>query len=415
MRVALRRDNQQWVFDKTVNETGKVFHFQGPGRGRLPASVKQHDMISKHVAKSAMRLLEIARTEEAIGHRETALELYLEASFVFASAQHPIFENTDEKLQLHALSIHCFDKVRELAPTPIERLVIPWGDRSVFGNLHLLPDRRTAPCVIVIPGCDMTKEMYPSPIANQAMQRGMHVITVDGPGQGECNIAGIHMTADNYADAMVAVVDHLLTRPEVDPDRIVLLGLSFGTHWAVQTVARDHRIKACANMWASMCDKRYLMDQESPRYKQLFAYMTGATTEDEVDAIADAMAVDDVVEQIECPMLISTGEFDPRTPLDELYALYDRMSCPRQLWVHEDQHHMTTTTGRANGSDRGLWDLDSYSWAIDWLRDRLQGKSMSHDGEVCYVTPGGSGPNGTSARPGRSWVDAYRLASQLPS
>ena len=55
------------------------------------------------------------------------------------------------------------------------------------------------------------------------------------------------MTADNYADAIVAVVDELVARPEVDSDQIVLLGLSFGSHWAVQTVARERHIKACAN------------------------------------------------------------------------------------------------------------------------------------------------------------------------
>jgi hypothetical protein len=139
------------------------------------------------------------------------------------------------------------------------------------------------------------------------------------------------------------------------------------------------------------------------------AYMTGAATEEEIDAIAAAMSVSGVMRDITCPTLISTGEFDPRTPLPELYGLYDSMTCPRQLWVHEDQHHMTTPTGRANGSDRGLWDLDSYSFGIDWLRDRLQGRALEHSGAVTYLTPGGSGPNGTSGRFARSWVEAYNL------
>lgn len=412
MRVRLRRDSQQWIYDRTVNETGKVFHFQGAGRGRLPASVKQHDMISKHVSKLGLRLLDVARQEEASEHPETALELYCEAAFVFASAQHPIFETNEEKRLLHGLSIQCYDKVRELAPYPIEHLAVPWGDRHVYGNLHLLPDRRKAPCVIVIPGCDMTKEMYPYPVANHAHQRGMHVISVDGPGQGECNIDGTHMTADNYAEAMTAIIDELVTRPEIDPDQIVLLGLSFGSHWAMQTTVRDDRIKACCVCWASICDKGILLEEESPRYKQLFAYMTGAATEDEVDAIAAEMAIDDEIAEIGCPTLITVGEFDPRSPLDELFALYDKMTCPRELWVHEDQHHMASPTGRSNGSDRGLWDLDSFSFAMDWLRDRLHGKPLQRDGEVSFVVPSGSGPNGSSARASRSWIGAYNVAAQ---
>jgi hypothetical protein len=35
-RARLARDSQQWMLDYLIQETGKVFHFQGEGRGRLP-------------------------------------------------------------------------------------------------------------------------------------------------------------------------------------------------------------------------------------------------------------------------------------------------------------------------------------------------------------------------------------------
>jgi pimeloyl-ACP methyl ester carboxylesterase len=413
MAVGLRRDGQQWIFDRTVNETGKVFHFQAPGRGRLPASVKQHNMISKHVGRAGVHVLELAEQEDDRGHRETALELYFEAATVFANAQHPIFETSEEKRLLHGLSIRCYDKVRQLAPYPLEHFDVSAPGAGLFANLHFLPDRRTAPCVIFVPGCDMTKEMYPHPLFNQAAQRGMHLVSVDGPGQGECNIAGMRMTASNYADAVSALVDDLVRRPEIDADSIVLMALSFGTHWGIQAVARDHRIRACAAMWSSICDKRHLLDEESPRYKQLFAYITGARSEDDLDAIATAMAVDDTIGDIRCPTLLTVGEFDPRSPLDELYALYDKMNCPRQLWVHEDQHHMASPSSRALGSESALWGIDTYVWALDWLRDRLASRPVPDDGEVSYVTTAGSGPNGSSARPSRTWANAYNLGQLL--
>ena len=34
-RPHLRRDNQKWVYDWVIKETGKVFHFQPDGRGRF--------------------------------------------------------------------------------------------------------------------------------------------------------------------------------------------------------------------------------------------------------------------------------------------------------------------------------------------------------------------------------------------
>lgn len=229
MAIEMMRDRQKWLHNWMVKETGKVFHFQGDGRGSLPASVRQHDMISKHLGKEGIRLRAVADQELAAGHPETALELFYEASNVFGAAQHPVFENNAEKQALHAGSIQCYDRVRELAPYPIEHLKIPWGEGYVYANLHLLPDNRTAPCIILIPGCDMTKEMFPYPPANQAHARGMHVITVDGPGQGENNLAGTRLTADNYPSAMSAVVDFLEGRDEVQSDAIGLYGVSFGS------------------------------------------------------------------------------------------------------------------------------------------------------------------------------------------
>ena len=73
-RARLARDSQQWMLDYLIQETGKVFHFQGEGRGRLPRSVRSHDMISKHVGLQARRMEALAQAEAAAGHPETALD-----------------------------------------------------------------------------------------------------------------------------------------------------------------------------------------------------------------------------------------------------------------------------------------------------------------------------------------------------
>ena len=415
MAPRLRRDGQRWAYDLTVKETGKVFHFQGDGRGWLPTSVRQHDMIAKHVGQIAVRLDGLAREAEAAGHPETALELYFEAASTYANAQHVIFENSEEKRILHGSSIRCYDRVRSLAPYPIERLEIPWEGGTVYANLHLLADRRTAPCVVFIPGCDMTKEMYPHPFANQALQRGMHILSVDGPGQGECNLDGTRLEAGNYELAMSGVLDLLERRSEVDADAIGIYGMSFGSFWAMRTVAHDQRPRACVAPWLSICDKRHLLDVESPRYKQLFAYLTGAESEAELDAIAAAMTIEDQLEDIACPTLLTVGEYDPRSPLEEVLALYDRMTCERELWLHADQHHMCSVSGRAEVSERAMWNLDSYSWTLDWLRDRFAGKPVARSGQVLYLARDRPGPDSSEAALARSWVEAAGLRDAVLS
>src|SRR5688500_3703611 len=324
-RPHLKRDEQKWFFDWMVKETGRVFHFQPDGRGRLPRTVRSHDMISKHMGLAARRSERLAQAEAEAGHRETAMELYYQAALEFLDAQHVVFQTNDEKRYLHGGLIRCYDKVREYAPYRIEHVDIPWNGTVVSGNLHLAPGDGKKPLVFYVPGCDQTKEAWPHPYYNQALQRGMHAFSFDGPGQGESNLRGIRLTADNYEEAASAAIDYLLKRPEVDGGKIGVYALSFGSHWGMRIAAKEHRIAAAAAPWASFVDKYYLLNEESPRYKQLFAYLTQSETEQELDNVVSQMTMEGLMDKIQCPTLIVAGEYDPRAPIEEVYDLVDQI------------------------------------------------------------------------------------------
>ena len=401
-RPHLKRDEQQWFFDWMVKETGKVFHFQSDGRGRLPRSVRSHDMIAKHLGLAAKKTEKLARTEAEAGHSETAMELYYQAALQYADAQHVVFENGDEKRFLHGGVIRCFDKVREYAPYRIEHVDIPWNDTVVSGNLHLVPGDEPKPLVFYIPGCDQTKEAWPYPYYNQALQRGMHVFSFDGPGQGESNLRGIRLTADNYEDAAIAAIDYLLTRKEVDPKKIGLYGLSFGSYWAMRTAAKDTRLAAVAAPWASFVDKYYLMTEESPRYKQLFAYLTQARSEEELDRVVSQMTMEGRMGDVTAPTLIVTGEYDPRAPVDEVYRLFDEMKAPAELWLLPDQHHNGSITQKPRSS---VWEADIHAFVCDWLRERFNGVPVKHPGKALWLESSGAGPNAREVSYKRRWFD----------
>ncbi|HXJ83689.1 MAG TPA: alpha/beta hydrolase [Candidatus Methylomirabilis sp.] len=397
----LRRDQQQWIFDWFVKETGRVFHWEEDGRGDLPRSVKRHAMISKHVGRQAQRLERIAREEMVMGHRETALDFYFGAASTYAAAQHPIMrDDSAEKAYLHGRSLACYDEVMSLAPYRIERIEVPWEDGEIQCNLHLLPGQPTAPCAIFIPGCDMTKEMYPDPRVVHAHQRGMHLLVMDGPGQGTSNLRKIRLTADNYERAGRAVVDYLCSRSEIEAANIVVYGISFGSFWALRLVAEDKRVRAVAAPWASYVDKYFLLDTFSPRYKQLFVYLTGAGTEEDLDAIAARMTMDGYASSIQCPVLLTVGEYDARSPVNLVYDLFDALHSPKELWVYEDQHHILRLAGGFDVT-RG----DSYALGFDWLRDAIDGRFPRDHARKVYLRVGGGGPNGTDGdgRDARRW------------
>ena len=398
----LQRDNQQWFFDWMVKETGKTFHFQPDGRGRLPKSVRSHDMISKHVGMAAKKSERLAQAEMEAGHKETAMELYYSAALQYADAQHVVFETNDEKKFLHGGVIRCYDKVRELAPYRIEHVDVPWNGTLVSGNLHLAPGDGAKPLIFYVPGCDQTKEAWPHPYYNQALQRGMHVFSFDGPGQGESNLRGIRLTDDNYEDAAGAVIEYLMKRKEVDAKKIGVYALSFGSFWGMRIAAKNRNVAAAAAPWASFVDKYYLMTEESPRYKQLFAYLTQSSSEAELDAVWQKMTMDGLMDKVTCPTLIVTGEYDPRAPIDEVYRLFDEMTAPTELWVLPDQHHNGSVTQKGRSS---VWEADIHAFVCDWLRERFNGMPVKHPGKSLWIEPGGAGPNAPGISYKRRWFD----------
>src|SRR5690348_10909398 len=398
----LNRDSQKWVFDWVIKETGKVFHFQPDGRGRIPRSVKSHDMISKHIGQSARRFERMAQAEAEAGHRETAMELYYQAALEYADAQHVVFETNDEKRFLHGGLMRCYDKVRELAPYTIEHVDVPWNGTTVSGNLHLAPGGGRKPVVFYVPGCDQTKEAWPHPYYNQALQRGMHVFSFDGPGQGESNLRGIKLTPDNYEEAASAAIDVLVKRPEIDASKIGVYALSFGSFWGMRIAATESRLAAVAAPWASFVDKYYLMTEESPRYKQLFAYLTQSTSEEEVDRVVAEMTMDGFMEKIKAPTLLVAGEYDPRAPIDEVYRLVDQMKAPVELWLMADQHHNSSVTMKPRSA---VWEADIHAFVCDWLRDRFEGVPLKHAGKTLWLDASSAGPNSSAPTYKRRWFD----------
>jgi len=190
----------------------------------------------------------------------------------------------------------------------------------------------------------VTAETFPEPGDNPAHERGMHVFSFDGPGQGSANMSGIRLTPDAYESAAKPMLDALARRPEIDAERIVTYGTGMGGFWAMRVAAHDPRIKAAATK-SSYAEKSHVNTEDSPRYKQLFAFLTQASSEAELDKTMGAMTLEGHMEQVRCPSLLVVGEYDHRDPIDEVYRLFDRLATPGELWVFADQLHRIKMPG----------------------------------------------------------------------
>ena len=133
-------------------------------------------------------------------------------------------------MEMHAKYTSCYDKLIKYSKYPMEKVEIPYENTSITGILHLPPNVKKAPCVIFLPGTDMIKEQFPNPKRNIFVERGLAVLSIDGPGQGESNIRNIKVRDDlwSYEKAVSATIDYLETRNEIDCEKIAIFGVSTG-------------------------------------------------------------------------------------------------------------------------------------------------------------------------------------------
>ncbi|MFC1491235.1 alpha/beta hydrolase family protein [Nitrospinota bacterium] len=383
-----RRDGQQWILDYLAKTAGMVQNFEDD-RIELPRGVKNYKMISKLKGEEAAHKEAVARAAEEAGWRETALEIYVKATESYRHGQHVIFEDDHpQKLKLYDGLTRCYDRIIELADYPIERLEVPFEGQHIQILLHLLPDRRKAPCILYIPGMDQTKEFYPYVLHNDMLRRGMHACAMDGPGQGMSNIRKIRVTADNYERAASAVIGFLVSRPEIDEEKIGIFGVSMGSYWSPRTAALDPRVRACAAGSANFADKNFIFDIASPRFKQIFMYMAGMSDEEAFDEMAKQLTLKGYGDRIRCPVLMAAGEFDPLTPVEDAFAFFEELGGPKELWVLENEFHRVWAMN-------GLGGLDWNPFAVDWLRDALGGDVPPDHNKIVYVRQNtGAGPFG---------------------
>lgn len=384
-KLRTRRDSQQWMLDLALNMRGRVQNFERDDK-ETPTRAHNYRMLPKQWRLKAEHDEALAKQAQKLGHNATACEHYDHAIEGYRMAQHPIFyDDNPVKLHLYRKLCEMVDRRSEVASYPIERVEVPFDDgKTISCLLHLLPGKPKAPCVIYVPGMDQTKEAFIKAHNNIAIPRGMHVLCMDGPGQGSSNIQKIRAVGDAYERAGAAVMDYLQKRPEVEKDRIGVYGISMGSYWSLRLASYDHRAAAIASGVACFNPNNTIFTESSPRFKQVFMYMAGMTDEDEFDEMARGMTMKGYAEKIKAPTLLVTGEFDPLCPLEDAIEVYHDLRCRKEMWVIEDQFHPLWGIPNLGG-------LDCHQFVLDWLKGALVDKKTSKD-RVAYVARNGHGP-----------------------
>lgn len=391
-RLRTQRDNQQWMLDLALNMRGRVQNFERDDL-EVPAGkrARNYRMLPKVWREAGERHEKLARRAQAVGAKETATYHYDHAIEAYRMAQHPIFfDDHPVKQYLYKKLSEMVDRRSKVASYPIERVEVPFGGgKTISCLLHLLPDRRRAPCVIYVPGMDQTKEVFPKAFHNIALSRGFHVLAMDGPGQGNSNMQKIRAVKDHYERAGAAVISYLQKRKEVDPKKIAIYGISMGSYWSLRLSSYDHRAAAVVSSVACFNPNNTIFTQSSPRFKQMFMYMAGYDDEAKFDRdVASGMTVRGYLGKVKCPTLLVTGEFDPLCPLEDAIEAFRDLKVPKEMWVIENQYHPLWGIQNLGG-------MDCHDYVMDWLQLLFSGKRKpTRSGRIAYIREQGDGPWG---------------------
>ncbi len=180
----------------------------------------------------------------------SARDTYLRASTYFRAADFFLHGRPDDPRinKLWDQQISAFDKAIALLPVPGERLVLK-GDGFDIPAIYYRPwpaDDTPKPTIILGNGFDGAQEEMLHTFGLAGLERGFNVITYEGPGQPTVRRQQGHGWIHDWEKVVTPVVDYLVTRPEVNPKRVALLGWSMGGYLAVRAAAFEHRLAAVA-------------------------------------------------------------------------------------------------------------------------------------------------------------------------
>lgn len=210
------------------------------------------------------------------------------------------------------------------------RLRIPRTIRPPYAGVILLGGLKRGRNVVNFPGLD------------EFLNRGL-VASIDYPldTTKKFNVADlprIHRSAFEAVASILLMVDYLERRTDVDRQRIVLIGVSFGSPFAIITGGLDERVKAVASLYGAGelgPIFSYLIEREKP-FKDSFWGPTAAYVLGRAGALLLApLEPTRYVSMISPrPVLFINGAEDESLPRSSVEALYTRASEPRKMiWL----------------------------------------------------------------------------------
>jgi cephalosporin-C deacetylase-like acetyl esterase len=268
-----------------------------------------------------------AREAQARHDDRAAKQAFLKAYGYYGIARHP-FPSTPGKHRGYLKTREMFLAAAEYFDVPVERIAIPFDGREIVGHLRF-PKKLPAPLVMHWGGIDNWKEERHS-FAETFVSEGWGCFVMDSPGTGESPaLAGpdahrVHTTA----------LDYLIERPEVQAERIAVVGASFGGYWSTKLAhVAPEKLRAVVN-WGGGIHYFFQPEwQQRSRHADSYLFdliearanLFGKKTFEELCQVMPALSLLDQgwLDRSCAPLLLVNGKEDKQVPLEDLYLLLE--------------------------------------------------------------------------------------------
>lgn len=248
MKVAFKDDSFAFEFVRNLG----FMYYGGADLGEMIATageIVEGDFESWFAGwnRRAERVLARAEADLAAGHKVSARGGFLRASTYFRMAEFYVHVDPNDPRILPAsrASQQAYAKAAKLIGPTWEPVQIPYEGTTLPGYFYK-PDTSDTPrpTIIFHGGYDSSVEELFYYGGAPATMRGYNCLTWDGPGQGAPLREQKLAFRPDWEKVVSPAVDYALTRPDVDPDNLVLIGMSFGGYLAARAAAFEHRFRA---------------------------------------------------------------------------------------------------------------------------------------------------------------------------
>ena len=322
-------------------------------------------------------LVAYAEQDLAAGHPLSAAARFARASVYYLVAERMQRRDYAPRQVANLTAAEPFAPAPAPGDVRAELVEVPYDDRS-FPAVLRLPDgerpRDGWPVMVFCNGLDSMKEMlFRLGLPSELARRGIATLCVDQPGTGaslrERGMPAIH-DSERWAGA---AVDLLESRPDVDPRRIGMSGVSLGGYYAPRAAAYEKRFRLCASWganynWGELQKRRLEREGENPvpHYWDHVQWVFGKESLEDFMAFAPQMSLEGVVEEITVPFLVTHGEDDRQIPMDLALPQYENA-------VNSPDRNLKIFSRAEGGSSHAGADNESVPshYIADWVADRL--------------------------------------------